>query len=120
MMAYFQTFSLVPNAPCGVERKMTYPTQTDQSVFLMHRVELKGNFARFRRGYQTGFLMHRVELKGRFRAYKETLYKVSFLMHRVELKGKLGQSNSRLKNLFLMHRVELKVDNFHIATGGQG
>ena len=59
------TIHLVPNAPCGVESVMISALRIKSlSVFLMHRVELKGP-AKVRWGevLKISFLMHRVELK---------------------------------------------------------
>ena len=55
----------VPNAPCGVERQMFHPQSTCfQALFLMHRVELKVWFQRWKESFLIlQFLMHRVELK---------------------------------------------------------
>ena len=62
-MTSFSSKALVPNAPCGVERKkrinslfLFFPK------FLMHRVELKARMASAGR-FLVWFLMHRVELK---------------------------------------------------------
>ncbi len=58
------------------------------------------------------FLMHRVELKG-FLAGAINMPLSEFLMHRVELKVINDCLNTieRASSLFLMHRVELKAIN---------
>jgi hypothetical protein len=55
----------VPNAPCGVERRRgeVIITLPHPVRFLMHRVELKGDFKRLKSLDIPKFLMHRVELK---------------------------------------------------------
>ncbi len=58
-----------------------------ESMFLMHRVELKVNHKRIGRVRVFLFLMHRVELKVKNSAPVGVLdFTEGFLMHRVELK----------------------------------
>ena len=59
---------IVPNVPCGVERKSIPNLRKLSSVFLMYRVELKDLWCGSGLGGLDGllFLMYRVELKGTF------------------------------------------------------
>jgi hypothetical protein len=57
----------VPNAPCGVERKLQdFRFNGVVWVFLMHRVELKACKHQSQKELTQMFLMHRVELKENF------------------------------------------------------
>ena len=54
----------VPNAPCGVERNLKVNFSLfNKHLFLMHRVELKEEYATEEHFEFLKFLMHRVELK---------------------------------------------------------
>ena len=55
--------AIVPNAPCGVERRVRKQPFVYLPSFLMHRVELKGGSAQWNVVCGGRFLMHRVELK---------------------------------------------------------
>ena len=55
--------SLVPNAPCGVERVFLLTAIARATAFLMHRVELKASLWLLSKHSFSTFLMHRVELK---------------------------------------------------------
>ncbi len=57
------TQAVVPNAPCGVERKAFVSSFCLQDEFLMHRVELKASLEEPTSTEEPQFLMHRVELK---------------------------------------------------------
>ena len=81
-------FLFVPNVPCGVESIYSLGFSRKTLRFLMYRVELKvvSGFSRHS-GVLTGqFLMYRVELKVLFE-FSKGLQRIKFLMYRVELKG---------------------------------
>ena len=105
-------FRQVPNLPCGVESLSKNPQLRPplNSLFLICRVELKDNLAKWYYGLWEGkFLICRVELK-EFFGYYIALDEAQFLICRVELKDRHYVVFVRLKGVrkFLICRVELK------------
>ena len=100
------TVSIVPNAPCGVESPCGGYNSPSPPSFLMHRVELKGDFAiEIDNGVYVPNAPCGVERSQRF---SHSGKDPSFLMHRVDLKGNFPEKYIKIALKFLMHRVELK------------
>ncbi len=97
----------VPNVPCGVESWELFSSQKEGLLFLMYRVELKAMVRRWFYGFcQVPNVPCGVESEETF---NNACSFCPFLMYRVELKGLFFGRGRKGTDLFLMYRVELKV-----------